>query len=389
MAESNDQSGASLRHPETGTKTPSEAETPVVADATLLNRDQQAIDNYFRSTTFARGKVLRGEQIDQRSSTPIRDWFLDVMVPVERDLSPISSYWFGLLGLNVLLIVFATVFPISVHLIEDYINNNQTFIFMMFFLQGTMFPAIIAFSFATVTPMFWYGSVLLRFASGVVSVLPGIMAFIVSLALVEEVSFDDDFFLGFASVMYAQFVAAGVVAVTVQMWSPFTLTHARDPESPLPGTGTRALVDLTGIAALGFAISVVADFEDYIVGMLIFGGFGLISSLGVIIAFITFMTRHRWSRFGAVVVVGCAFVTSMLLCGVVATEMFGWESIWYNLLLVSSVALFGTMIVCVVTWLCIAWLRRCGWRCVRRDEERRRVQQLQESRLLMDEQHVP
>lgn len=389
MAESNDQSAASLQRCETGKTTPGEGETLVMAEDALLNRDQQAIDAYFRSATFARGKVLRGEQIAQHSSTPIRDWFLDVMVPVERDLSPIGSYWFGLLGLNVLLIVFSTVFPISIHLIEDYINNNQTFIFMMLFLQGTMFPAIIAFSFATVTPMFWYGSVLLRFASGVVSVLPGIMAFIVSLALLDEVSFDDDFFLGFASVMYAQFVAAGVVAVTVQMWSPFTLTHARDPESPVPGTGTRALIDLTGIAALGFTISVGADFEDYIVGMLIFGGFGLLSSLGVIIAFITFMTCNRWSRFGAVVVVGCAFATSMLLCGVVATEMFGWESIWYNLLLVSSVALFGTVIVCVVTWLCLAWLRGCGWRCVRRDEERRRVQQLQASRLLMDEQYSP
>ena len=368
---------------------PNSGGTPAPGNDVVPNRDQQAIDAYFHSASFARGKVLRGENVAERSSTPIRDWFLDGMVPVERDLSPIGSYWFGLLGLNVLLIVFATVFPISVHLIEDYLNNNQTFVFMMFFLQGTMFPAIIAFSFATVTPMFWYGSVLLRFASGVIGVLPGIVAFIVSLALVEEVNFDDDFFFGFGSVMYAQFVAAGIVAVTVQMWSPFTLTHARDPESPLPVTGTRALIDLTGLAALGFTISVVADFEEYIVGMLIFGGFGLISSLGVIIAFITFMTGNRWSKFGAVVVVGCAFATSMLLCGVVATEMFGWESIWYNLLLVSSVALFGTAIVCAVTWLCIAWLRGCGWRCVRRDEERRRVQQLQASRSLIDEQYAP
>ncbi|MGI9473100.1 MAG: hypothetical protein ACR2NZ_16280 [Rubripirellula sp.] len=353
-----------------------------IVDSTRIavSDDQRAVDEYLSSKAFSRGKVIRGEQLAGRRAAPIRDWLIEGLVPTEEELSPIGSFWFGILGLNAILVAFATLFPVAIHLLETYLDMNETYVFMMLIMQSIAFPALIAFSFSTVTPMFWYGSVLLRFGTGVISVVPGIAAFAVVMILLEEASFDEDFFVGFIFVMIAQFVTAGAVALTVQMWSPWTLSHARSPDTPIPSLGTRSLIELTGIAAFGCAIAVAFDLEEYLIGMLFFAGFGVLSSIGVISVCISFLNRERRSLRGGVVAIACAFATAFLLCGFFATEMFGWESLWFNALLVCGVSLYGMVVIGAVMALCLVWLRSCGWRCVRRDDERERLQAWQKSR---------
>ncbi len=336
-----------------------------------LSADQRALAEYFETDTYKNWMA-------SRANRPARAWVLDLMQRDDAFLSPGTSYRSGLLGLSGILLFFAVLMPLEIELAESVMRRSRGYVQMTMFIQFMAFPPMIAFSFATVTPMFWYGPLLVRFASGALMVIPGYIGFYVALMLVDE-SPPDDFWYGFSAVLFAQFLTAGAVALTVQMWSPWTLAHHREPGTSLPPLGTREMMELTGIAAIGFAIFVSIDTGGIVEGMLFFTGVGFLTSVAVIGILIAFLRRTHRSVVAAIVSAMGAFATALLLCSFFAIAEFGWDSILNDFLVVGLASLFGAIVIYAVMWLCLWWLKSCGWECVSREEERRAAQALRDA----------
>lgn len=332
---------------------------------TILNEDQQAIAEYFASETYQRSK-LQAHDFPSQSR-----WALENTSLHDRDVVPTTSFCWGLLGLVGIVMFFGLAMPLEMELVEQIFNTGRPmFAFQAIVFHTLLFPATISFSFATVTPMFWYGSIVFRFALAALMVLPGCIAFYVAASWTGELG-GGNFWPGFMAVMFVYFLTAGSVALTIQMWSPWALSHARHRDSPLPTLGTRSMMELTVIAAVGFAVIVSIDTSEFMEGLLFFAALGLLSSLAVISLLIAFLRQDHKNHRAAVISAGFAFGSAFLLTGFLAVMEFGWDSILFHFFLVSAISVYGAVLICGVMWLCLWWLRSCGWLCVNRKEQGR------------------
>jgi hypothetical protein len=170
--------------------------------------------------------------------------------------------------------------------------------------------------------------------------------------------------------MFSQFLVAGTVALVVQMWSPWTLTHQREERTPLPPLGTLAILELTGVAAIGCMVFMTEGMGEIWQGLLFFAAMGAFSSLAVITVLIAFLREDCRNLVSAGLAMVASLAMSSLMCGFFAVMQFGWNSIRGNFLYFTATALLGASVICGVMWLCVRWLRLCGWRCVNRNEKR-------------------
>jgi hypothetical protein len=328
----------------------------------MLSEDQRAIAEYFASATYRRRSTAP-------THTPDQAWVLD-SVMLDHDVVPTTSLCWGLLGLIGILAFFGFLMPLEIKLVEEFFNTGRPMFAMQSILfQTLLFPPAISFSFATVTPMFWYGSIVLRFAIAALMVFPGCVAFYLAASWADEFS-SHDFWMGFACVMFAHFLTAGTIALTIQMWSPWALSHARPRGAPLPALGTRAMMELTVIAAVGFAVIVSIDSSKYTDGIIFFAVLGCLSSLAVISALIAFLREGSRNYHSAIISAVLAFGSACLLTGFLAVVEFGWQSLIYEAPFVAAVSLYGAVLICAIMWLCLWWLRSCGWSCINRRESK-------------------
>ena len=58
--------------------------------------------------------------------------------------------------------------------------------------------------------------------------------------------------------------------------------------------------------------------------------------------------------------------SALLLNGFFAVAEFGWNSLIYGAPIMAAVSVYGTALIMGVMWLCLWWLRSCGWVCVNR-----------------------
>lgn len=331
---------------------------------TTRTADQIAVNEYFESTAYQEARRTRHRDYQPHQTN--KRWTVALS---DLDVSPKLSFILGLAGLNVILLVVGCATPIAMHLTQDFVNRSNGYFFMMAFIQTIILPPIISFSFATVTPMFWYGSVLLRFGVGILLVIPGCLAFYTLINLIDG-SPPNDFWFTFSGVMFTQFLTAGTVALVIQMWSPWTLTHLRDESGRLPPLGTRAMLELTGVAAIGCAFFMTDGTDAILEGILFFAGMGGVSSLAVIAVLIAFLRDDRRNLAVAAMAFAASFSMAALLCGFFAIQEFGWSSISGNLLTFTATATYGATVIAGVMWMCVRWLRFCGWRCINRNHEK-------------------
>jgi hypothetical protein len=130
------------------------------------------------------------------------------------------------------------------------------------------------------------------------------------------------------------------------------------------------MMELTVVAAIGCAIFLSVDMGEVMEGLLFFGVMGLLSSLAVIIVLIALLRRDTRNRRAAAIAGLFCFGAAVMMSGFMAVVEFGWDSLKYDFLLVGLVSIYGTAIIYGVMWLCVWWLRSCGWRCVSREEMR-------------------
>ena len=190
-----------------------------------ISEDQLEVREYLASSRYQRAKST--------------NWQRERMV-ANMEVGETKSLFMGIGGLATFVLVFGAAMPLGMELVEVVFTTGQPkYALMMIILQTLLYPPAVCFAFATVTPMFWYGSVFLRFALASFAVLPGCIVFVALIAILEGGA--DDFWLDFFAVMFAYFITASTIALGVQLWSPWTMTHAREGSSFAPPTGTRSM----------------------------------------------------------------------------------------------------------------------------------------------------
>ncbi len=324
-------------------------------DESTRSEDQREIAEYFASSRYQRAK----------STTWQRERMLANM-----EVGEAKSLLMGIGGLATLVLVFGAAMPLGMQLVEElaFSSGQPTYTMMTIIFQTLLYPPIVCFAFATVTPMFWYGSVLLRFAMASFAVIPGCVACVVLVSIMESGA--DGFWREFFAVMFAYFVTAATIALGVQLWSPWTMTHAREGSEFAPPTGTRSMLELTTIAAIGCAVLVSVDLEEVMEGVLFFSSFALLASIGIISVLIIALGETERKRIGVIVAVGFAFVGAAFVNGFFAVMEFGWYALTSEFLLIGFVSLYGVVVICTLMALCIGWLRHCGWTCINRRNQR-------------------
>jgi len=310
---------------------------------------------------------LRSEQYFTARNRTGRKSNVHRALGTSKELGSIESLVSGIAGLVVLLGIFACVFPIGVKILEDTTNTRPGSVFFMLFIQTVVLPPIISFCFATVTPMFWYGSVIVRFGLAMAMCIPGMVVFMIAMILFLDGSPPDDFMLGFITVMFTYFLTVAAVSVTVQLWTPWTLVNQRDSDSQIPPTGMRSMLELTCVAAIGFCLFPLIRHEDATEGIVFFFVCGLLTSLATITMFVALLGDKPRKGWLAVAFFG-ALGASGLFNGFFAVMEYGWTILTIEAALILFVSLYGVAVCVAVAVLHLWWLRRCGWRCVHRRE---------------------
>jgi hypothetical protein len=316
-----------------------------------LSEDQRAIVDYFASDAYLRASSHPRRPARRRR----RKW-------PDRQLSPTTSFVMGLAGLSGMLLFFGSAAPLLAGALYEGMDASNYYIAFTMFELTIILPAIIVFAFVAVTPMFWYGSVLLRFTLAAILMLPGCFVFL-------------DGFRSQTSrlnpiVALATFLIIAAVAVLIQMWSRWTLSHSRQIDARLAPTGTRSIMELTVVTAIGCFSLLGGDTSDYLDEMLVSMGIGFCTAVAVIAVLVAFLRPGRRNLFAASIAALFAFAGSFILSGTRAFAAFGWGQLPSMLPSLIALSFYGLILFFTIMWLCIGWLRVCGWICLNREEEK-------------------
>ena len=276
-----------------------------------------------------------------------------------RDISPATSFSMAMVGFS---LFFLLVGLLSGSALDHLFTSTDPASEMVFYcVVGQVFfiPMVVSLAMATVTPLFWYGSVLIRFGLASVVVLPGAIAF--------SIGFDFD---GVRPSLFAMFLSIAMVTVLVQLWTQWTVSHSRPMDTPIQPTGTRSIMELTGIASVCCAVFAAIDFTDIGLTVALSALVSVITAVAVIGMVIAWL-RPRQGNLLGVLAAGLSTLTgSVVLCGSVAVLGIGVQAIGARLLELIGVAIFGAVVFLVLILAGIWWLRICGWVCLNREQEK-------------------
>ena len=332
------------------------------------NRSEASVTEPEPSATesYDRAELLMEERISPDST--LRDYFKYRRLDSER-----KSLIAGISGLGAITLLLGVAVPIEVYLLNEFDVGKPTYIWMMILFQSLLLPPMIGFSFTAVTPMFWYGSITVRFVMATAAVLPACFGFVIALTKIENGT-PSGFVHSFSLVMFTSLMTIATVALTVQLWSRWTLSHTRPDVTALPPTGIGSMIELTGVAAVGCAFFMSNDFFEYLEGMLLFGGISFMAAIAIIITQITFLRDGPRSRNAKICGFLFAFAAAFVLNGFFAVTEYGWNALTGGWNFISAASLYGALLTCGVMWVCLRWLRFCGWQCIDRRNPQRSLQ---------------
>jgi len=315
--------------------------------------DQRAIAEYYASRTYAL-TATRPQQLRRSPDRPV--W-------PDRVLSPETSFFVGLIGLSVALVAFGAAAPILHQMVIWSVGAGRNFILYAVLDQTMIYPAIMGFVFATVTPMFWYGSVLIRCAMATLIVLPGCIVSYVSSRSLSH-------FEGYWITTLALFCVIAAIPVMLQLATQWTLSHSRITAAPATPVGTRNIMELTIVAALGCAFFLRADTSEFVESLLFFSALGALCGVAAISMLIAFLRVGSRNLLAAGVTVVFAFAAAFIFSGMLAFLETGWAALPKMLLPIFASALYGTVALICLMWLYLWWLRSCGWACINKADEK-------------------
>ncbi|TWU35279.1 hypothetical protein Q31b_53750 [Novipirellula aureliae] len=295
--------------------------------------------------------------------TPISAWVLHLFDLPKHALVSRTSFMSGLLGIAFALFFVGGMLPILMEIVESIYGTRLTYVVQMLVAQSLGLPVFILLCLATTAAMFWYGSLTMRFGMALLMVVPGFLTFLFSMSLFQNVS---DIPSTMSSVLLAQLLAGATVAILIQFWTPWTLTHLRDADSPLPSTGIQSMIELTAIAAVSFTLFKLIDVIDLYEGLIFFAVVGVLGTSACTRAMIVFLSKEKCDRRAIVLAMLVAYFLAFAFNGFFAVAEFGWDSIRNNVIQIALLALYGAAILFGTVWVTLAWLSGCGWQCVNR-----------------------
>lgn len=327
---------------------------------TTASEDQRAVAEYFASELYQQANRRVHDSSPGHARCPN-----DIHWGGRSEAS--RSFVGGLAGLATATVVLAIMFPIGMEVIENVFVQRPHFVLMTAILQTLFFPVIIGVAFATVVPMFWYGSIWLRCTTAMVLVLPSCLAFGVTFWSLQMNRSPASFISDTSVVLFSYFMTASTTSLAVQLFTPWTLCHARGSEKPLPPTGLRSLMELILLAAIGFAILMSIHAENLFWGMMFFSGLGTLASASIILLLIVFLrSPRRRSKSGTLATVLLAIAAAWMLNGFFAALEFGRDALWNEFFLIMATSVYGAVIICSTMAMYLWWLRSWGWQCVDR-----------------------
>ena len=275
----------------------------------------------------------------------------------------------GLLGLGAFLMLLAVLIPLEFNLLDKVFSGRPRFWVQMLTMQMIMFPLITAAAFVIAVPMFWHISVFIRFLVAVALFVPAMFGMQVSAGLIF--GFNSGDWIEMVFICSAAFSASAVIGVMMQMASPWSLTHHRENDEPLPRLGTRTLFELTAVIAILMALlSSLKVSGDLPIVAGIFAAVGAGATLSGILACIGFLkeshVESKWRiPIPVIISVAAALLASFCLVFAAAWAEFGWTSVIDQFLVTIPTTISGALVILGTMLICIWWLRKCGWRVVR------------------------
>ena len=323
-----------------------------------LSEDRQAIANYFSSDVFCRTKLTTDEYSRFAGQAALPSDSLGG--------SEAASLYGGMAGLYGLGVIFLGVIPMMVIGVSLYLPviGQSTYLAEMLLGQSVLLAPCIVFTFTIVTSLLWCGSIFERMLMAMGALIPAVVAIGILLTLVESVSWDD--FQESCLILLTVLMAIALVTVAIQMWTPWTLTHARKKNDALPTTDLQMILELTTVAAISFSIVASQCTEESLLTMAGCGGVGFLlalPTLGVVILFLQDRPLHPIIYgISVTMAIGLALFWNLGVAFQVSNGSVASISGWK----IALATCYGALLIYSVMAVCLRWLHRCGWRCVNR-----------------------
>ena len=274
----------------------------------------------------------------------------------------IQSVVFGLAGLTALLTSFAAMFVLVVFALSESDFFEDPFVLLMLVVQSVYWPPFVSFAFTVTTCIFRCGRIAVRCALAFLLCLPAYALLCCGLMYLDA---DADVWRDVFVTMFPSIVAIAATVLFTQALSGCSLS-VRNKNEAIRRQGIGGLIELTMLAAVSLATLMIWDLMDYVEAILLMAAILVPACLATLAVQIAYLGQPKSTWTLKIGFLACVSISVLVLNAFSVHENFGqgFSSVidhWWTILLLT---LFGILLVMLVTWLQLAWLRFCGWTCV-------------------------
>ena len=288
-------------------------------------------------------------------------------LPTQTDNWSLWSVIIGIVGLAFWMLIFAMTCPATIcflDILEDTIGLDG-YLAMTAFILTVSFPAMTIACVAVSAIMFWRVALLLRFLIVIAMVFSvgTLFAYAFAWATIQDAR---DIATELAFINTIGVLTSASVGVMFQLCSPWMLSHLKTDEEGLPKVSISTLIQLTTVIAISIAsyqwvqTTIEIEFHGFIVVISTF------AAITGVLCCIAMLRSTPIGRLGIAMVLMTIFGLSTFFVWFCGYSSFGSPTGMFQAPIASLfLSIYGMILIGVPLWVAMAWLRACGWRCVR------------------------
>ncbi|MGB7348056.1 MAG: hypothetical protein WBD20_27775 [Pirellulaceae bacterium] len=295
-----------------------------------------------------------------------RGGLFDRVDPIGTESVSAWSIGGGLMGLGAAIFLIGAVSGWGRFWLDDQILNGGLLSVYreVVYLQLVYTPIAMASATVLVVTMFWYPSVILRFVVAILILIPGTEAYFATHYLASGHRLMKYYF-GVDAMLMSFFVGAAVVGLTAQMMTRWELTHLQYGQRSRRVIGIPMLMELTGVAALAYALFRVLEGGQMSLQNGQFLLLGFLCSLPVLSGCFLILRPGCDKSIALVAFLCTASLASYVCVALRVVPEFGAKVLRNEFGSILVVSAIGTSIILLTTSASLIWLRFCGWNCRR------------------------
>ncbi len=309
-----------------------------------------------------------GEALRELDPTSISGGLINCYDALSSESNTALSVTFGLIGLGVALTFLGLLGGIGVFLwFETPTFQNATPFGNLILMQVIYFPLAAGEGVLLFAVLFWGAPLPVRILVAAILGSLGFGAFLGMFHLLSSHSFNDVAY-GFWDAMFSFTVCVAAFAIVVQLVSRWSLNHWSAGQVRGRRTTTRAMMEVTGLAALTYALINVLNkqgVELYDLGAAVMGmafaTCAMAACFGTLGRQIQMNRRILWLT----LMISLGWIGSLFMCVMQMREQFGMTVGKHDFVDLALVSLIGTFLISAIATLDFVWLRFCGWKCSR------------------------